>query len=157
MLPINGILWPTDGSEPAMQALKASVAMAETYKAKLYILEVLGQVPVIPQAGYAAATVNTGFNVASYEQELLKTARDRLEATVAEKVPKDIETEIQVELGAPTDVIVDFAREKCVNMIVMATHGRTGMAHLMMGSVTERTIRNSTVPVLVIPAGRREE
>jgi len=156
MLPINAILWPTDGSKSALQALAVAVELAEKFKCKLYILEIVGQIPPVSQAGYPSATLYTGFDVAKYEQELVKTTRERLDATVAENVPKTVETEIHVELGWPADEIVAFAREKNIGLVVMSTRGRSGMAHLMLGSVTERTIQKSSVPVLAVP-GHSEE
>ena len=157
MLSIKTILWPTDESKSSLHALEAALELAEKFKAKLYALQVVSQVQTIPETGFASATMYTSFDVSRYEQELVKTAQNVLEQTVAEKVPKSIEVESFVKMGWPPDVIVNFAREKGVGLIVMATHGRSGMAHLMMGSVTERTIRQSPVPVLAIPWEGKEK
>ena len=156
MLPISAILWPTDGSKPALRALDAAIELAETFKAKLYALQVVSQVPTISETGYASAS-EIGFDVLLYEQELLKTAKDTLDKTVAEKVPKTIEVETHVELGWPADVIIDFAGRNNVSLIVMSTHGRTGISHLVLGSVTEKTVRKSSVPVLTVPGGTEDE
>lgn len=156
MLPINAILWPTDGSKSALHALAVAVELAETFKSRLYVLEIVNQIPPISEAGYPSATLYTGFDVSKYEQELLKTTRDRLGAIVAENVPETVETEIHVEIGWPADKIVTFARKNNIGLVVMSTRGRSGMAHLMLGSVTERTIQESSVPVLAVPGGLDE-
>jgi universal stress protein A len=150
MLPISAILWPTDGSKPALRALNVAIELAQTFKAKLYALQVVNQVPTISETGFTSAS-EIGFDVPLYEQELLNTAKDTLNNTVVEKVPKTVEVETHVELGVPADVIIDFAGQKNVSLIVMSTHGRTGISHLVLGSVAEKTVRKSSIPVLTIP------
>lgn len=150
MLPISAIIWPTDGSKSALCALDVAIELAETFKAKLYALQVANQVPTISKTGFASAS-EIGFDVQRYEQELLNTVKDALHNTVVEKVPKTVEVETHVELGEPADVIIDFAGRKNDSLIVMSTHGRTGISHLVLGSVTEKTVRKSSVPVLTIP------
>jgi nucleotide-binding universal stress UspA family protein len=76
---------------------------------------------------------------------------------VIEKVPEGVEVETYVELGKTRDVIINFAKEFKVDLIVMSTHGRTGLSHLMIGSVTEDIIRRSTIPTLIIPNTGGEE
>jgi universal stress protein A len=152
MAPISAILWPTDASKAALHALDTAIELAEQFQAKLHVLQVVSPVPVLPETGFAAGMV-PGFDVSLYEKELLKTTREALKQTIGEKVPKTIDVEVHVDIGWPADAIIDFARRNDISMIVMATHGRTGMAHLMLGSVTEKTIRRSSVPVLIIPGG----
>ena len=137
MLPIQAILWPTDASEPSMIALETAIELAENFKAKLYALQVVNQLPSIPEAGYPTATIYTGFDVSKYEKQLLKSSQEILNKIVEQKVPKTVQVETHVELGTAEKVIVN--------------HGRTGVAHLMLGSIAAKTIRNSTVPVLAIP------
>lgn len=151
MLLIQKILWPTDQGKSALHALETAIELAKIFNAELYALQVVSQVPKIREPEFASAGIYNDFDVTGYEQELMKTARDMLDQTVSRLVPKTIMVKQHVELGSPADVIVNFAREKGVDLIVMATHGRTGITHLMLGSVTEKTIRNSSVPVLAIP------
>ncbi len=70
---------------------------------------------------------------------------------IADKVPDSVTVEATVEIGKPSDVIINFAKERQVDLIVMATHARSGISHFFIGSVTEDTIRRSTIPILVIP------
>ena len=61
----------------------------------------------------------------------------------------------EVEIGTPYRRIVDKAAAESVDIIVMSTHGRTGLAHMLIGSVTERVLRRASCPVLAVPAPRR--
>jgi len=150
MLPITSILWPTDGSDPALNALDAAIEFAQQFQVKLYALQVVHQVPTVTGSGFAPVAMK-GFDVPLYEQELLNTAEKELHQMVEGRVAGDVEVESSVKIGIPADVIADFAQENDVGMIVMATHGRTGLSHFMLGSVAEKTVRLSTVPVLIIP------
>lgn len=154
---IQKILWPTDGSKSALHALEMATELAKTFNAELHALQVVSQVPTIREPEFASAGIYSRFDVSKYEQELMDIAKEMLKQTVAERVPKTVTVETHVELGSPADNIVDFARKKDIDLIVMATHGRKGIAHLMLGSVTEKTIRHSSVPVLTIPWSEAEE
>ena len=158
MLSISSILWPSDGSESSLRALEAAVELAQRFKAKIYALQVVHQVPTVAGAGAGfTPTAIQGFDVPLYEQELLKMTENDLQKTVSEKVPKDIEAVAEVRIGIPQEVINEFAGEKDVGMIVMATHGRTGLSHFMIGSVAEKTIRQTSVPTLIIPTDEKDD
>ncbi len=72
---------------------------------------------------------------------------------VAQKIPQEIKVNSEVRIGITADVINEFAQEKNIDLIVMATHGRTGFSRFMIGSVAEKIIRQSTIPTLIIPIG----
>ena len=92
-----------------------------------------------------------GFDVPLYQQELFKGTEKQLSQTVLEKIPQEIKVISEVKIGNPSDKIIEFAQEKNIDLIVMATHGRTGLSRIMIGSVTEKTIRESNIPTLTIP------
>lgn len=150
MLSISSILWPSDGSEPSFQALQAAVEIAQRFKASIHALQVVYQVPTAAGYGFEPVQIH-GFDVPLYEQELIKMAEEALQQTVADRIPKEIEVTAKVKIGIPADVICDYAKENDIGMIVMATHGRTGLSHLMLGSVAEKTIRQTAIPTLIIP------
>lgn len=150
MLSVSSILWPSDGSEASFKALEAAVAIANKFGARIYALQVVHQVPTMTTTGFAPAVIQ-GFDVPMYEQELVRNAEKGLQEAVAEKVGEKIEVDAQVRIGVPEDIIHEFVQEKDIGMIVMATHGRTGLNHLMLGSVAEKTIRQSPIPTLIIP------
>jgi universal stress protein A len=152
MFPVSSILWPTDGSESSFRALKVAVEIAQMFGAILYALRVVQPVPPhIVGSGVAPMAIKE-FDVPSYQQELLKSAENDLSQVVVEKIPQEIDVVSEVRIGGPADIIIDFAQEKDIGLIVMATQGRTGFSHFMIGSVAEKTIRQSTTPTLIIPA-----
>ena len=152
MLHIKSILWPSDDSDSSVRALETAVQLAKQFGAKIYGLQVVAEVPI-----YANTAVPmTGFDIPRYEDELKKSTHQALKQRIAAKVPDNVEVETFVELGKPSDVIINFAKEKKIDLIVMATHSRTGISHFFIGSVTEDTMRRSTTPILVVPeAGSR--
>lgn len=151
----QAILWPTDGSSQAIKSLETAVKMAETFKAELYALHAVYPVPVLTTEGYMPPAPMT-FNVPEYEKELLKQARENLDKSVKENVTEGIKVKKEIRSGEPPEVIIEFVREKKVDLIVMATHGRKGMSHLFLGSVAEKVIRNSPVEVLIVPITPKE-
>jgi nucleotide-binding universal stress UspA family protein len=146
----NAILWPTDASPASLRALKTAVDLARTFRASLSALQVLSPVPMPAQSGFASPGPAT-VEVPLYEQQLLEEVKKSLQKTVADEVPRDIAVDTDVRFGEPDEVIVEVVRETGIDMIVMATHARTGWAHFFLGSVAERVLRSSPVPVLAVP------
>ena len=149
------ILWPTDGSKPALHALQTAVKLAQTFQADLFALQVVPRVPMLSQKGFAPPAPMS-FDVPLYERELLEISKKNLESALAENVPAGTGVESTVELGQPDELIIDFVRRKKVDLIVMAIHGRSGFSHFFLGSVAEKIIRKSPVPVLAIPMNTEE-
>jgi len=143
------ILVPHDFSEPANYALGVAADLAARHGGGLLVLHVL-------------APFYTGVGFPSREEiawvpppELLASLRKRLEELVAKRVggrggPR---VRCRVVMGDPLQCIVDAARG--VDAIVMATTGRTGLAHLLVGSVAEKVVRHAPVPVLTVRAPAR--
>ena len=148
MFPISSILWPTDGSELSFKALEAAIELAQKFNADIYALQVI---PPVPPLAVSTPAAIKGFDVPRYQLELFKGTEDQLTQTVLEKIPQEINVISEVKVGYPSDIIIEFAREKNIDLIVMATHGRTGLSRFVIGSVTEKTIRESNVPTLTIP------
>lgn len=152
MFSISSILWPTDGSESSFRALEAAVEIAKKFNAALYAVQVVQQVPpLVVRSGVAPMAVK-GFDVPLYQQELLKSAEDDLSRVVSEKIPQEIDTVSEIRIGKPAEIILEFSLEKNIDLIVMATQGRSVFSRFMIGSVAEKTIRQSTTPTLIIPA-----
>lgn len=156
MLPVSSILWPSDGSETSFKALDAAVAVAEKFGARLYALQVVHQVPTVTATSLAPAAIQ-GFDVPMYEQELVKKAEEGLQEAVVKKVGDNVEVESQVRIGIPEDIIHEFVEENDIDLIVMATHGRTGLNRFMLGSVAEKTIRQSSIPTLIVPGSEASD
>ncbi len=141
--PITGlkkILFATDGSVHSEKALKEAINLAKTCSTKLYVVSVI---EVNPE--YAALAPQV---VEKSEQET-KEIIDAVKKS-AEKEGIDVETVVH-EGEEAWRFIVDEAKNKNIDMIVMGSHGRTGLSRLLMGSVTARVIGHAHCKVLVVP------
>ena len=134
MIRIRKILYPTDFSPYSNQAYFHAVALAESHGASLTILY------VYPGGFGAPETAGDGEDRA-YWQEQLEQIRP---------VNEHILTHHVLLEGDPASEIVDFARDASVDLIVMGTHGRTGLERLLMGSVAEKVMREAPCSVLVV-------
>ena len=155
MKSVQKILWPTDSSESALQALAAAVTLAETFNAKIYALQVVDQLPRIDRVGFAVAPMTT-FDYQLYEQRLVAAASANLKRTVAGAVPDSVETETCVDIGSPREAIIEFSCINNIDLIVMATHGRKGFSQFWLGSTAEATVRHTPIPTLIIPIAGEE-
>lgn len=138
MFLLKKILHPTDFSETADQALGIARALARDSGARLVLLAVAPPPPPAPEP-YLPADELEGL-VAGTRRELTQ---------LAAKVT-DVPVDTIVESGDPASVIVQAARDTGADLIVMGTHGRTGLGRLLLGSVAELVVRRATCPVLTI-------
>jgi len=136
---LKTILVPLDGSIVAEGALEPAVDLARAAGAKLVLLRAAEAHPM-PIADPVEAQVS----VMGGAQDYLAGARDRVMAAGVADV------EVSAWYGSPVNAIVEAARFRSADVIVMSSHGRSGVARLVMGSVTESVLRATTVPVLVI-------
>jgi nucleotide-binding universal stress UspA family protein len=138
MLPIRTILHPTDFSDRSGHALQLASALARDYQARLVLLHVIPR-PVI---GY-------GEGVIPPEPEFVREeAQEQLDRLA---VPGGgVVAERRLGEGDPAAVILHFAREAHADLVVMGTHGRTGLGRLLMGSVAEQVVRRAPCPVLTV-------
>ncbi len=147
------ILVPTDFSKEAATALphvKEQVKLAGSSQVQVILLTVIGDlVPANIDFEFGLALVDTK----KLEQEALRRAQERMTQLVAEHFSgMHVEQKILTARKSVYDEILTFANDNKVDMIIMATHGRAGFKHLVLGSVTERIVRGARCPVLVIPA-----
>lgn len=133
------LIVPTDFGEPAQAALDFAIDLAKTYDAKLTVLHVYG----VPTVFYPDA-------VAWPLEELGRAAQASLDKAVAQVRERHKNTQGQVEVGDPRESILKFAKESGADMLVIGTHGRRGLAHLVLGSVAEWLVRMSPLPVLTV-------
>src|SRR5262245_52215944 len=140
---VQHVLVPIDFSATADRALEYAIALAQQLQARLTLLHVLEMTPVTMEemtAGVAATYLEAQETEA---QQLLQASLERVQRA-------GLQGDILLVQGTPTPTIVDMAGEQGVDLIVMGTHGRTGLAHLFMGSVAEHVIRQAPCPVLVM-------
>ena len=138
------ILVPLDFSEPSMHALTYAKMLAELFGASLDLLHVVPNPYVADPSGlYMALPQNL---LDDFERE----ARTRLEETLTPEERKNFKAQTSVSTGDPLVAIVEHARLAPVDLIVMGTHGRTGVSHLFLGSVAERVVRSASCAVLTV-------
>ncbi|AKU07350.1 universal stress protein [Haloferax gibbonsii] len=135
------ILLPVDGSPAAEQAIPHVFDLAERYDATVHVLFVVNTAR--DNAGIIGGTV-----LETLEQEGQRVVDEVVERGES----RGIETVGAVRRGAPHETILDYATEHGAEVIAMATHGRTGVERVLLGSVTERVVRTAPVPVLTVRA-----
>ena len=136
---LKTILVPLDGSTVAEAALVPAVALARAAGTKLVLVRA-AEVRTLPLGD----PIEDQTEVMREAQEYLAAARARVMAAGA------LDVEFSVWYGPAVEAIVEAARYRTADLIVMSSHGRSGVARLMMGSVTERVLRGTSVPILVI-------
>jgi universal stress protein A len=145
------ILVPIDFSLYANQALDYTLRFVEVlqtvddaYRPRLTLLHVL-EVPMLP--------VGAERTLGAYLQQAERQQRQQLEADYTSRVREaGLECTTAVVSGVPFQAIVDLARARQVDLISMATHGRTGLSHILLGSVADKVVRLAPCPVLVVRA-----
>jgi nucleotide-binding universal stress UspA family protein len=134
------VLVPTDGSEGTRAAVERAVDLANRYDAALHTLYVVD------------TTVGPDPAVSGTFEALEAAGRDAIEAVIEFASDRGVETvEASVGRGPPHRAILDYVDEQDVDLVVMGTHGRTGAERYLLGSVTEKVLRLSRVPVLTVP------
>ena len=141
--PFQKILVPTDLSENSKAALQLGLALARQMQAGLKVLHVidLREVQVSPYL--------EPWHV-SLEKELVDQRLEQFEAFCKAFDTRDVRVEYLHRSGIPFVEIIRFARETSCDLIVMGTHGRTGIAHILIGSVAEKVVRKASCPVMTV-------
>jgi nucleotide-binding universal stress UspA family protein len=140
------ILVPTDGSELSNRAIEYAATLAKAVNAELTVLTV-----TTPYYGFIVERGATSARIEEYEKEAAKLAEQYLDVAkdiaAAAKVPCKA---IHVESAQPYQAIIDVVKEQGCDLIVMASHGRRGVAAIVLGSETVKVLTHSTIPVLVV-------
>jgi universal stress protein A len=146
MAAIKTILVPTDFSPASDQALTYARQLADTFDASLHLLHVIEN-PFAPGAFMEMYTPPPGDYVGALERE----ARARLEGLLTEDDKARYGAVLAIRTGAAAHEILEYLQAHGdINLVVMATAGRGGVARLMMGSVTDRLVRSAPCPVLTL-------
>jgi len=148
MLTFRKILCPTDFSDPSFRALATADELARRYNAELHVLHVVMPVPLVelpPGAGTVA------FDVKKYEADMIDVFGKTLDEALSEHVKPDVPVHRHLEIGDPAHEIIKLADQIKPDVIVIATHGRTGLKRFIYGSVAEAVVRRSPCAVLTIP------
>ena len=145
MFKIKNILLPTDFSNLSLTAASYAVDLALQYGAIIHLLNVIEKKP--PILAIRAIDISKEKIMKSIEE----AAKESLEKTL-NKINRNNNVEIKTFLlkGNDYEEIVNYSQKQNIDVIVIATHGRTGLLHTLMGSVAEKVIRYAKCPVLVI-------
>jgi nucleotide-binding universal stress UspA family protein len=146
MIPIKKILCPTDFSEPSQEAMKIASELAFHFNSELCIVHVVSPVPMIPFPEGIPAT----FDIRPYQQELEASSRKALEELTRQMESNQVRSRFIAVQGNPAHQIIELLKEENPDLMVLATHGKTGWERLIFGSVAEKVIRLAPCPVLLI-------
>jgi nucleotide-binding universal stress UspA family protein len=150
------VLVPLDGSEASERALPHAQRLAEAFDGRVHLLQVISlshEYEAYLGGGEESPMVSE-YSLDMAEQ-ITATAQTRaeeyLKATAARLEEHGIDVQMSVRQGLTLDTIANFVEENGIDLIVMSTHGRGELQRFLVGSVTDRVIRSSHVPVLAIP------
>jgi nucleotide-binding universal stress UspA family protein len=152
VIALKNILVATDFSEPAEAALRYGTELARRFDASLHVLHVVDDLAAQPDP-LPTAPMDTG----SLQTALENDAR----ANLAELVPEPDRSALHAHLDItvsdqPARAILAYARDARIDLIIVGTHGRRGLAHFFLGSVAQELVRTATCPVLTVRAHARE-
>ncbi len=144
MYDINKILVPIDFSDYSKNALRYSENFAKKFNAKMYLVYV--SEPMIYPADFSMGQIA----VPTTEVEINKRAEEELRSLAESELTMGLEVETIIRTGKPFMEIIDTAAEYNIDLIIIATHGHTGVEHLLFGSTAEKVVRKAPCPVLTI-------
>ena len=144
MIALNRILVPTDFSEPSAAAVKYGRALAEAFDASLHLLHVL-------EDPFIYAPTSEGYlPPPHYFEEVDRAARERLSELLSAADREKFDAQLVTKKGSPFVEIIRYAKAHDIDLIVMGTHGRGPIAHMLLGSVAENVVRKAPCPVLTV-------
>jgi nucleotide-binding universal stress UspA family protein len=143
----KNILVPTDFSEYSVKALKEAVDIAAQHGSKIHLLHVVDR-----QVQECAIDYRLSDEIVrSLKKESLKTSKDALEKEVEKTIKdKNIKVVIRVKRGIPAQTILREQKAKKIDLIVIASHGKTGLVKQLMGSVADKVVKGAKCPVMVV-------
>jgi universal stress protein A len=147
---IQRILVPIDFSEHSKNALKYAVPFAEKFKASIDLIYVVE--PTVYPADFSFGQI--GFP--NVEEELRTRGSDELENLITKEIAAKVPSRKIVRTGKPFYEINQYALEENISLIIIATHGHTGMEQILFGSTAEKVVRKAPCPVLVVRSGEHE-
>jgi len=150
---IRSILFPTDFSDCGNYALPYAASLARSFGASIICVHVIE--PMVPTVGYTGMT----------EPLPIADISDQLEDSAGRELPKiaeredcaGLEVEEMIVHGEAASEIVRVAKERDVDLIVISSHGRTGLGRILFGSTAEAVVRHASCPVLVVKPSQNEE
>ena len=141
---ISKVLVPIDFSDYSKSALKYAVNFVGHFKAELTLIYVVE--PVIYPPDFSMGQIA----IPSVDLEMDKRAVEELNKLAQQEIPSEIKVKSVVKTGKPFLEIIETAQEEDVDLIIIATHGHTGVEHILFGSTAEKVVRKAPCPVLTL-------
>jgi nucleotide-binding universal stress UspA family protein len=143
----DAILVPTDGSAPSERATERAIDLANRYDAAIHTLYVIEAEALAPD-----------LNTAALYDELESMGQRAIDDVIESAQAAGVDTvESAIASGSPSRAILEYVDDHDVDLVVMGTHGRTGLDRYLIGSVAEKVVRTCPVPVLTVPGSDSEE
>jgi len=136
------ILVPLDFSDPSKRALRLAADWAQLFGAHVYLLHVIEVTPFLSGLEEVPLAVS--------EHDLAQTAKATLAGLASSELPAETKVVVLIRRGKAYDQIVTAARSLKIDLIIIATHGRTGLDKMLLGSTAERVVRYAPCPVLTV-------
>ncbi len=140
------VLWPTDFSELSNGAGRAAGAIARMFDAELHVVHVIPP-PITPDV---AAVLPAEAPIMIADPKTLDATRDGLRRQATQICGEVAEVKLDAFYGNPWSGVCDYAKKHAIDLIVVSTHGRTGLAHVLIGSTAERIVQHAPCAVLVV-------
>jgi universal stress protein A len=146
------ILWPTDFSSLSLTGGRYALAFCRSFQAQLHVIHVIPPMlgPELP------ATIPPEMPPLVADPALLQTSKQNLEKVVRDLAGSTDNVVIEAFYGSPWDGVCDYAKRNEIDLIIVATHGRTGLAHALIGSTAERIVQHAPCPVLSVKQNARD-
>lgn len=146
MIKMQRILYPTDFSDLATHAVGYASSFADAFNAEIHMLHVVDEA-----YQYWMAMGPDSLPVGPTVDEILQSAKEQMSRWKTEQFASARRPVVaEVTIGRPFFEIINYAKTREIDLIIMGTHGRGGLTHVLMGSVTEKVVRKSPVPVLTV-------
>ena len=147
---LRKILVPIDFSEYSKKALHYAIPFARQFNAKIYLLYVVE--PTIYPADFSFGQIG----MPNVENELRVKGEQELQELITNEIKGVVLSEALVKVGLPFVEVVSFAKDEGIELIIVATHGHTGVEHILFGSTAEKIVRKAPCPVLVVRSDERD-
>lgn len=141
---IKKVLVPIDFSDYSVNALKYAVDFAKHFEAEMILISVIE--PMIYPADFSMGQVA----IPATDQNLTERVENELKDLADKEIGDEVKTKRLIKTGKPFYEINETAREEDIDLIIIATHGHTGVEHLLFGSTAEKVVRKAPCPVLTL-------
>jgi nucleotide-binding universal stress UspA family protein len=146
------ILWPADFSPLSLKAADYARGFREIFGADLHVVHVCEPM-IVPPPGFPSLPEA---DIHRFRERAFQAASEQLKRWTDEVFPGDTALKREILVGKPWSEICKYAGSSGVDLIIIATHGLSGLKHILMGSVAERVVQHAACPVLVVKSVERD-